>query len=446
MERTPLEAWVWRKIGAPGSELTRPALETYQLERLNAALAWVRQKSAFYRQRLAHSPQRLTALEEIAALPFTTADDLRQARPDMVCVSQAQIERIVTLDTSGTTGEPKRLYFTRSDQELTTDFFQHGMSVFTHPGDRVLILLPCERPGSVGDLLAAGLARLGASAIRYGPLRDPQTALTLIQAEKVTGLVAAPTHALALARFFARQPAAWRPGQALLSTDSVSPAIVSAIQSAWDCTVYNHYGTTEMGLGGGVDCRARRGYHLREADLYVEIVDPQTGAPLPEGQAGEVVFTTLTRLGMPLLRYRTGDQSRFLPQPCPCSAVLKTLQHIRRRYAGGVALGDGPQAELTMADLDDALFPLAPILNFSAILNGDSQRACLNLEAVWLPEAGGGDWPAQAQAAALTIPAVRAACQAGQLEVRVSGQAYSSATAGSLAKRKIIDQRSKRTA
>ena len=77
------------------------------------------------------------------------------------------------------------MYFTREDQELTIDFFQHGMSTFTGPGDRVMILLPHERPGSVGDLLAIGLGRLGAIPVRYGPVRNPQDALSKMQAEKI---------------------------------------------------------------------------------------------------------------------------------------------------------------------------------------------------------------------------------------------------------------------
>jgi phenylacetate-CoA ligase len=80
-----------------------------------------------------------------------------------------------------------------------------------------------------------------------------------------------------------------------------------------------------------VECAARQGYHWREADLYFEIVDPVTGQPLPDGEAGEIVFTTLTRQGMPLIRYRTGDISRFLPGPCACGAVLRRLATIQGR-------------------------------------------------------------------------------------------------------------------
>ena len=112
----------------------------------------------------------------------------------------------------------------------------------------------------------------------------------------------------------------------LLSTDYVPESIVADIQRTWGCRVYQHYGMTEMGYGGGVECDAHDGYHLREADLFVEIVDPATGRALPDGVSGEVVVTTLTRRAMPLIRYRTGDMARFLPEYCPCGSTLRRLE------------------------------------------------------------------------------------------------------------------------
>lgn len=439
MTLTPLEAWISSRSGAPGPPLERAALEAYQLERLNATLALARGKAPFYRRTLAGSPERLGSLEEIAALPFTTAEDLRGCGAEMVCTSQAEIERIVTLDTSGTTGEPKRLYFTRPDQELTIDFFQHGMSTFTRPGDRVMILLPYERPGSVGDLLAEGLRRLGAEPVPYGPVRDPAHALAQMRRCGAGVLVGAPAHLLALARFDARAgPPGPGPDRVLLSTDHVPGAVVSALESAWGCAVYNHYGLTESGLGGGVDCQVRRGYHLREADLLFEIVDPHSGRPLPEGEWGEIMFTTLTRTGMSLIRYRTGDRGRFLPGPCPCGTRLKTLEHVRSRFSGMVQLG--PAGSISMADLDEALFPLPAVLNFSAALGREAGREVLRLEFTLLPGAGGG-WRAQAQAALEGIPALGTALRAGRLALQVEGRAYDPAKAGSLAKRQIVDLR-----
>ena len=87
-----------------------------------------------------------------------------------------------------------------------------------------------------------------------------------------------------------------------------------------------------------MECRARNGYHLREADLFFEVVDPVSGSPVPDGTPGEVVFTTLTRRAMPLIRYRTGDVAAMLPGPCACGSPLRRLSRIagrlRRTEAG----------------------------------------------------------------------------------------------------------------
>ncbi len=360
MDLTPLEPWIARKIGV--SRLTREALDAYQLARLQETLTYARERSRFYRDRLADAPPCLESLADMAVLPFTTAADLREDPLRLVCVPQGEIARVVTLDTSGTTGAPKRLYFTAADQELTVDFFQVGMSTFTAPGDRVAILLPCARPGSVGDLLAQALARMGAEGIRHGPATDMPAMLDVLTQQCVTGLVGTPTQVLALARYPVQKPLTVR--FALLTTDHVPQAIVAAVEAAWGCTVYNHYGMTEMGLGGGVDCAARRGYHLREADLYVEIVDPHTGRVLPDGDEGEIVFTTLTRQGMPLIRYRTGDVGRFIPGACPCGTKLKTLAHVTRRRDNVVQLPTGDA--LALAELDERLFALEGVVDFTA--------------------------------------------------------------------------------
>ncbi|MBN1261690.1 MAG: phenylacetate--CoA ligase family protein [Anaerolineae bacterium] len=369
-ELTPLEPWIAHKIGIPGA-LNRAALEAYQLAALRETLTWAREHSAFYRAHLAHTPARLAGFEDLSALPFTTAADIREDPLRFVCVSQGDIARVVTLDTSGTTGQPKRIYFTAGDQALTVDFFQVGMSTFTRSGDRVLILLPCARPGSVGDLLATALDRLGAEGIRRGPVRDVAETLEILARTQATGLVGIPAQVLALARNPA-QPRKLALRFALLTTDHVPRSVVAAVEEAWDCTVYNHYGMTEMGLGGGVDCTVRRGYHLREADLFVETVDPESGAPASPGEVGEIVFTTLTRQGMPLIRYRTGDVGRFLPGACPCGTALKTLAHVTHRFDNVVRLKEG--GLLTLADLDETLFALDAVCDFSAALErGESE-------------------------------------------------------------------------
>jgi phenylacetate-CoA ligase len=420
---TPLQPWIARRIVQPGPDLDPAALRRWQSARLRDTIALARSRSAFYRGHFAHVPNRPDGEVVPARYPFTTPSDLARHGLRLVCVGQDDIERVVTLDTSGTTGAPKRLYFSRADQELTLDFFAVGMSTFTDPGDRVLVLLPCERPGGVGDLLAVALQRLAARPIRYGVVADPGPALELVRSAAVDVVVGVPAQvrALAMASSGARLKAV------LLSTDHVPAAAVAVIEAAWGCRVFNHYGMTETGLGAGVECEARRGYHLREADLYVEIVDPATGLAVPDGQPGEVVISTLTRDAMPLIRYRTGDLSRFLPGACPCGTVLRTLERVTRRTDGVVDLAGQPFAR---ADLDEALYARTEVVDFEVTLRrgaGSGRPSAgppepvdrLEVTIRMDPRADPVTASAAARAAVEAVPQVAVARSAGRLELQV---------------------------
>jgi phenylacetate-CoA ligase len=376
---TPLQPWIAAKIGAP-VKFNRQALEDYQLSKLNETLALIRGKSPFYRSKLDDAPPGLTSLQDLENFPFTSANDIRREPLRFLCVPQGEIERVVTLDTSGSSGSPKRLYFTLADQELTVDFFHIGMSILVGKGDRVLILLPGQTPGSVGDLLFKGLQRLSAVPIKHGTVSDPVRTLEIMHHEKIDALVGVPFQVLTLARC---DPYGLHLNSVLLSTDYVPDAITHALQKAWNCQVFNHYGMTEMGLGGGVSCAAQRGYHLREADLYFEIIDPLSGVPLADGEEGEVVFTTLTRQGMPLWRYRTGDISRFIPGACPCGTNLKSMAWVRGRLSGQLKLGNGI---LSINALDEALFAVDGLLNYSALLTNREGRDHLTLDVISVEE------------------------------------------------------------
>lgn len=370
---TPLEAWVAGKVGVKGGRMTRQQLEAYQLARLNEIIAKVRNLSPFYRKHLAKAGSDcLTRLTDLTKYPLTAAADVTEYAMQMVCGSQSQISRVVTLATSGTTGNPKRVYFTGYDQELTIDFFRCGMSTLVGAGDKTLILLQGGRPGSVGNLLLKGLLLSGVEAVAYGLIQNLPDAVKKMCRERATCLVGVPVQILAMARYWEKWGQSnWTPRCALLSTDYVPNAIVAELRRIWHCEVYEHYGMTEMGLGGGLECAAHTGYHLREADLYFEIVDPVSTEPLPDGEYGEVVFTTLTRQGMPLLRYRTGDISRFITQLCPCGSILRRLERIRSRKGSEVYFGQNRM--ITLADLDEVLFLLPDVVNFNVMVNYSEQ-------------------------------------------------------------------------
>ena len=448
---TPLEPWIAATIGAGGPGLDRTQLQRYQLARLRSTVQLTRERAPFYRNLLRDLPIGPDTLQDVARYPFTTAADLAAHGPRMVCVSQDDVTRVVTiqeqqekqeqpehlaaLDTSGTTGTPKRLWFTGSDQELTIDFFRAGMSTFTDPGDRVLVLLPCERPGGVGDLLATALERLGARPIRHGVVQDVDATLALLHEHRPDVAVGIPAQVLALAR---RGPGL-RLKAVLLSTDHVPLSLTRTVEQAWGCRVFNHYGMTETGLGGGVECEARRGYHLREADLYVEIVEPDGALPVPDGEPGEVVVTTLTRTGMPLIRYRTGDLSRFIPGPCPCGSTLRALERITRRAAGVVRTSTG--AGLTLAELDEVLFGLPDVLDFDATLRRGTTGDTLELDVRVAAGPGAPRLAPDTVAAAVNvIPALAPGSPGGAVGARIIVRPATAVAAPAKRRMKVVDR------
>lgn len=360
-----LDEWTAKKISLKGdltreTDLTREAIDEYTMTRLRETVAYAREKSSFYRELYEASNIMSrgdpTTPEEFTKLPFTDQEDLRKRGMELLCVKPGEISRIVTLDTGGSTGSPKRVYFTEEDQQLTVDFFENGMQLMAGSCDNVLILMPARVPGSIGRLLAEGLRRFGAQATEYGlpgilpeihgaekNLKEAENILKLIKSERITGVVALPTHMAMLADMMIRKrksgdsrtqdemPEAGALKWALLSAEYVGREQADKIAEAFGCRIYEHYGMTEMGLGCAVSCGCGEGYHVREADLYIEIIDPQTGRQVNDGGRGEIVFTTLTRTGMPFIRYRTGDFSRWITGRCACGSILKRLGRVEPR-------------------------------------------------------------------------------------------------------------------
>ncbi|AOY76457.1 DVU_1553 family AMP-dependent CoA ligase [Clostridium formicaceticum] len=370
MKKTSLESWLFRKMDYEGTpEGAKKYIEAYQLEKLRETIQLAQQNSIFYRKHLSKvSLKSMDSFEDFQSIPFTTAGDLQENPLNFLCVSQDEIQRIVTLNTSGTSGASKRIYFTQNDQKLIVDFFAVGMSNLVKGGDRVLILLPGQQPGSVGDLLKKALEGIHVKAYIYGFVDDPERIFTLIEEKKINCLVGLPVQVLMLARCRNKLSTMRK---CLLTADYVPEVTKKVLQENWRCKVFTHYGMTEMGLGGGVECEALDGYHLREADLYFEVIDPYTGKVVADGEWGEVVFTTLTREGMPLIRYRTGDIARFIQEPCPCGSILKRLDKVMGRWDDLVEIQDG--RFLDIGQLDEVIFGFDEVLDYDVFVDNDNE-------------------------------------------------------------------------
>lgn len=390
MNITSLEAMISRSIGrtaTPLSPLSRSEIESYQAERLCSLVDFCRERSVFYRRTFTDAGvTTIKGLENLTELPLTGEDDLRAHGSRMLCVSQDAVARIITLQSSGTTGHPKRLHFTDADLQRTLDFFHHGMLSLVDPGQTVAILLPGATPDSTGHMLAQALQRMNVSAAILGLVDDPALAARTLHELQADVLVGFPVQLLAIARMAASLNLQLGPIRSvLLCSDYIPESLGTQLADLLACEVFNHYGTVETGLGGGVDCGAHCGLHVREADLLFEIIDPQTTTPLAIGQWGEIVVTTITRTGMPLIRYRTGDRGRLLPGPCPCGSHIRRLDRVFGRIGQVRTLSNGNGNQLALQALDELLFPLPGLLDFRAVLTTGRGHKKLHLRLVAIP-------------------------------------------------------------
>jgi phenylacetate-CoA ligase len=371
MEITSYEKWIEDCIndGSKDFDLTLEKLRDYQLKKLRDIIEYTKENSHFYREKFKNiNPYYIKNLFDFSKIvPFTLSEELSNKPLDFLCVPQHLVSRIVTLKTSGTTGNRKRIFFTERDLERTIDFFHNGMKNLVSKGDRVLILMPGDYYGSVGDLLKKGLKRLGCDSLVLGPVREGIKILEILKRETFDCIVGIPIQVYQLTRWKMayEKYKGLKLKSVLLSADYVPNSIKKAIKEGFNCPVFTHYGMTEMGFGGGVECSYLSGYHMREADLYFEIIDPISGKVLPNGDYGEVVFTTLIREGMPLIRYRTGDYARFIKEDCRCSHVLPRMDYVRGRISETINIGD---INLDIGTLDEIMFTIENLIDYKAYI------------------------------------------------------------------------------
>ena len=169
----------------------------------------------------------------------------------------------------------------------------------------------------------------------------------------------------------------------MLSENYIPNSLSQHIKKKWGCKVFQHYGMTETGLGGAVQCQCLYGMHPREADLYFEIIDLETGNVVKDGEFGEIVVTTLTRRGMPLIRYRTGDYGRWLKGECPCGTKLKSLDRVRYRLSDRILI-EGQFVDITL--LDEALFSVDKLLDYDARVMEDGGEKRIRIDLHFSPQ------------------------------------------------------------
>ncbi|SDB48494.1 phenylacetate--CoA ligase family protein [Bauldia litoralis] len=310
------------------------ALRAHQFERLKTTIAHVLDRVPRYREKLTAAGvglDDLTSLDDLVRFPFTTKDDLRACYP--FGMFAAPMEDIVRLHvSSGTTGKPTVVGYTAGDIDRWADIMARSLqAVGVGPADLVHIAFGYGLfTGGLG--WHYGVERLGATVIpASGGFTDRQ--VDLMRDFRPTVLLATPSYALVIADAFAARgfdPADCGLRTVICGAEPWSEGMRAEIEARFRVEAYDSYGLSEV-IGPGV-AQERAGdkgaLTIFEDHFYPEVVDPETGAIMPEGEPGEAVFTSLTKEGFPVIRYRTRDLTRLLP---PVDGPMRRIARVAGR-------------------------------------------------------------------------------------------------------------------
>jgi len=311
-------------------------LKNLQSERLVKLCKYVYENCPVYKQKfddLAVSPSDIKSIDDIVKLPFTTKLDMRDNYPYGL-FSAPRTELIEIHVSSGTTGNPTLVGYTRDDIKLWSNVIARALCCAgAEPDDLIQIAYGYGLfTGGLG--LHYGALEMGLTII---PTSSGQTArqLKIMQDFKPRILACTPSYSLYMAeqaREMGIDPrtASWNIG--IFGAEPWSESMRAEIEEAWNMLATDIYGLSEI-IGPGVsqECTYKEGLHVFSDVFYPEIIDPETGQPVPEGEAGELVITTLTKQAIPLIRYRTRDIVSMTNQPCKCGRTSPRTSKIKGR-------------------------------------------------------------------------------------------------------------------
>ncbi len=316
--------------------LPREALRELQLQRLKAVVERAYNQVALFRERITErgmTPADVRSLNDIAKLPFMVKNDLRDTYPFGLFASP--MSEVVRLHaSSGTTGKPIVVAYTHEDVRVWSSVMVRTFAACTlHRGD---VIQNAYGYGLFTGGLGAhyGAEALGATVIPIsGGNTDRQ--IMLMRDFGSTALCCTPSYFAYIVERAAEMGVDIRelPLRAgIFGAEPWTDEMRTHLEAAGGIKAYDIYGLSEIiGPGVGSECRAQQGLHIFEDHFYPEIIDPETGEVLPDGEEGELVLTTLSKRAMPVIRYRTRDVTSMIPEPCPCGRTVRRIQRISRR-------------------------------------------------------------------------------------------------------------------
>ena len=310
--------------------------EELQLKRLQEVVKRAYENVPFYRRRFDDNnikPDDIKTLKDIEKLPLTTKDDLREAYPfGMFAVPRKEIVEVHT--SSGTTGKPTVSGYTKKDIEIWSEVMARGLTMFGATEDDVIQNTHGYGLFTGGFGVHYGAQNIGATVI---PISTGQTKrqIEIMKDFDTSIVIVTPSYGLYLAEVAEEEgldTAELNLKAIGFGAEMWTKEMRQEIEKRFNAPAYNIYGLTEiMGPGVALECREQEGLHVMEDHFYPEIIDSKTLKTKPEGEKGELVLTTLTRDGMPIIRFRTKDITALRKEKCECGRTLIKMDRITGR-------------------------------------------------------------------------------------------------------------------
>ena len=311
-----------------------PLLRSIQLERLQKSVAAAAAAPFYGRQFAEKGLGAIGSLEDLARYPFTGKQDLRDNFP-YGFLTKPLDETVRLHSSSGTTGIPTVVFYTPGDLDVWTECVTRSMYMTGARKSDVFQNMMGYGLFTGGIGFHYGAERLGMLTIPSGP-GNSKRQIWFMKTFNTTVMHILPSYALHLMTYFAEEGVDPQKDLSLriafIGAEPHSEGVRQKIQEFYGIRAYNSYGLSEMcGPGVAFECPAQDGMHVWEDHFYPEIINPETGELVPDGEEGELVLTTLSKTAMPLIRYRTRDLTRIIPGPCACGRTHRRIQRITGR-------------------------------------------------------------------------------------------------------------------
>ena len=359
---------------------------------------YVYEKSRFYKKLYDENNVDLSQIKsekDITRLPFTTPEDLAIASQkgdmyctdqnetekasgigkcqyDFLCTSQAKVERAITFATSGTVGPKKRIFFSENDIEAMTDFMAVGMNTVMNEDGITQIFLPPGPQMGQADLLSRGVKKMKGRFVVTGMLMESRTQIETIIENKSTVLFGETRLMYRITKETEKEYDLKSLGvkTIFVTTSYLCETMRKYIEKVWNARVTTHYGLVEMGLGVAVECGRDCGYHYDELDVIAETVDPETGEVKGDNEIGEMVFTSLSREVMPIIRYKNRDLSWMNKNNKKCDG-LEIIGPVHTRIESMRDLG---KYKIYPTYFDNEMFKIDNLIDYEIHLYKEGER------------------------------------------------------------------------